>query len=87
MTLKFMGRDGEDAVLVTKDRTYAVRKTETSNAQMLLPCAMSALVQREDGVADDGVAGRIVANVMEQYELQPTAPRLRMLPGLQFSVM
>jgi len=33
MTLKFMGREGEEAVLVTRDRTYAVRKGETSNTQ------------------------------------------------------
>lgn len=81
MTLKFMGRDGVDAVLVTEDSTYAVRKGETSNTQLLVPSSMDALTHRAKGDEDDGTAGRAVANVMEHYELFRTGPRLRMLPG------
>lgn len=33
-TMKFKGREGDEAVLVTKDRTYLVRKGETSNSQV-----------------------------------------------------
>ena len=80
-TLKFIGRDGEDAVLVTGTRTYAVRKGETSNAQLLLPSSMDALVQRAEGAGDSDAMAEAVANVMEHYELHPTGPRLRMLPG------
>jgi hypothetical protein len=81
-TLKFIGRDGEDAVLVTATRTYAVRKGETSNAQLLLPSSMDSLVHRTEGAGDGETTGTAVANVMEHYELHPTGARLRMLPGV-----
>jgi hypothetical protein len=81
-TLKFIGRDGEDAVLVTATRTYAVRKGETSNAQLLLPSSMDSLVHRTEGAGDGETTGTAVANVLEHYELHPTGARLRMLPGV-----
>ena len=69
--------------LVTHDRTYAVRKGETSNAQLLVPSAVHAICHRpEGGRADDGAVGCVVANVMQHYELLPIGPRLRMLPAL-----
>jgi hypothetical protein len=79
-----MGRDGEDAVLVTQDRTFAVRKGETSNAQLLVPTPTDALVRRGDSEHQDQGTGPccVVANVMEHYELFPTGPRLRLLPQL-----
>ncbi len=69
-------------MLVTATRTYAVRKGETSNAQLLLPSSMDSLVLRTEGAGDGETTGTVVANVMEHYELHPTGARLRMLPGV-----
>lgn len=82
VTLKFKGREGEEAVLVTQDRTFAVRKGETSNAQLLVPTPTDVLVRREDGDHQGEDTCRVLANVMEHYELYPTGPRLRLLPQL-----
>jgi hypothetical protein len=77
-----MGREGDEAVLVTRDRTFAVRKGETSNAQLLIPASTDALVRRGNGGEHGEGTYQVVANVMEHYELFPTGPRLRMLPQL-----
>jgi hypothetical protein len=39
MTLKFVGHDDDEAVVLTDDKTYGVRRGETSNMQVTRPSA------------------------------------------------
>jgi hypothetical protein len=42
--LHFKGKDDEEAVLVTNEKTYSVRRGETSNTQLLFACSTSELL-------------------------------------------
>ncbi|EKX52998.1 defective in sister chromatid cohesion 1 [Guillardia theta CCMP2712] len=86
VVFKFVGRDDEEAVLITEDKTYSVRKGETSNMQILIHSSMDEMLARhnkENRQIDDECSSctNAIVNVMSQFELSITKPRLRNLPA------
>lgn len=92
MILRFVGREDQEAVMVTEDKTYAVKRGETSNAQLLFPCGLQQLL---DKAAPDEDACSItspckgsnpgmdaVANVQTFLEISMRSPLLKELPAL-----
>jgi sister chromatid cohesion protein DCC1 len=77
-TFKLKGREGDDAVLVTEDQTFLVRRGETSNTQMLFECPLETFIG--EGGADGTYFA--VGNVMQHLELMPASARLHELPKL-----
>ena len=88
-TFHFKGRDDEDAVLVTEDKTFLVRRGETSNTQLIFACSASDLLGQNDQNCDEkssGVSGNtdfeVAFTTGHTFELSHTAPRLKRLPEI-----
>ena len=65
MTFKLKGRENEEAVLVTEDQTFVVRRGETSNTQMLFDCSIESLVGLSDVVGTKETRPRFPADPRE----------------------
>lgn len=92
MTLRFVGREDQEAVMVTEDKTYAVKRGETSNSQLLFPCSLQQLLDKaapDHAVSSMGSPNKgtnpgmdAVGNVQTCLEISVTAPHLKELPSL-----
>jgi sister chromatid cohesion protein DCC1 len=89
VTFHFKGKDDEEAVLVTEEKTYGLRRGETSNTQLIFSCPAADLLDREshNAVADISETLEIIKHEAafstgHVLELSLTTPRLKRLPEI-----
>lgn len=68
------GDKDDEAVLCTREATYALKHVETTNALFLVPAALSQEAAAAGKGADGAITVAATANAV--IELAPTAPRL-----------
>lgn len=75
VTFRMKGRENEEAVLVTENQTFVVRRGETSNTQMLFECSIESLI----GLSDVGGTNK----PRPRFPAPPAKPKCESLSSAQ----